>query len=369
METHPRKEKHEGAWSKIGGWATVAFGAVKFLPGLLKLGKAGGTLISMLITIGAYALVFPWSFSIGLVAMIFIHEMGHIWAARHKKLPVSAPAFIPFLGALITLKKLPQDAETEAYVALGGPLVGSAGAFVCYLLGVWTGWEVLSAIAAIGFIINLFNLLPIHPLDGGRIVTAISRWFWAIGLVGGLALIIYTKSLLLIVIWLLFAFELWEAFFSRRRGKLKKVTMVAEADVSQFLDRGLPIPAGKDRRDLPFQQYCSMDDQEHWCDIYYPGIGIIHRMNGFSGFFEGVSLTKTDVKKGSNGDEMLKMSLEAQYMPGDDETMLRKDKAYYQVAPRVRLAYGTAYLGLATFLVYMLYKLGTLPLMDSSVVS
>ncbi|SFS85645.1 site-2 protease family protein [Marininema halotolerans] len=369
METHPKKEKREGVWGRLGGWAAVAFGGLKFLPGLLKLGKAGGTLISMLVTVGAYALIFPWSFSIGLVAMLFIHEMGHIWAARYKKLPVSAPAFIPFLGALITLKKQPQDAETEAFVALGGPLLGSLGAFVCYLLGGWTGWEVLSAIAALGFIINLFNLLPIHPLDGGRIVTAISRWFWVLGLIGGLVLIIYTKNLILIIIWLMFAFELWATFFSRRRQRVRKVTAGAEIEAASFHQHGYPIPADDHRRRLSMVQYCTLEDHEHWGDVYYPGLGVIHRMNGFLGSFESVWLTKTKVMKDSDGKEIVQMRLEADYTPSDMEASLRKDEAYYKVSPTIRFIYGTAYLGLAVFLIYMLYKLGNLPMLDSTLVS
>lgn len=165
------KEGRKSPWGWIGGLGALIVSGLKYIPALLKMGKFGGTFISMAVTVGAYALLYPWSFAIGLVLMIFIHEMGHIWAAKRKGLPVSAPAFIPFLGALIMLKRQPQDAVTEAYVAFGGPLIGTAGAFMTWLLAGWTGYEVLYPIAFIGFFLNLFNLLPMHPLDGGRIVT------------------------------------------------------------------------------------------------------------------------------------------------------------------------------------------------------
>src|SRR5699024_5328644 len=119
----------------------------KFLLPLLKLGKAGGTIWSMLLMMGTYAMFYPWSFAIGVVVMIFIHEMGHIAAAKRRGLPVSAPAFIPFVGALITMKKQPLNAEQEAYLAFGGPLIGTVGALAAFGLGVGLQSPVLLSIA------------------------------------------------------------------------------------------------------------------------------------------------------------------------------------------------------------------------------
>ncbi len=235
MGNNQREKKGFPGW--LGGAGTLIAGGI---PSILKLGKFGGTLISMAVSAWAYSLVlqFPWSFSIGLVVMIFIHEMGHIWAARRKGLPVSAPAFIPFLGALIMMKKQPQDAVTEAYIAFGGPLVGTVGASLTYLVAWWTGYEVLYPVALIGFFINLFNLLPIHPLDGGRIVTAISRWLWVVGLVLGLLLVWVLKSFLLLLIWFLFAFQLWSSYLSRRRHQPRRLETTVEVDPVAFDSRG-----------------------------------------------------------------------------------------------------------------------------------
>ncbi|OYD06576.1 site-2 protease family protein [Paludifilum halophilum] len=369
MEGSFDKQKKRGSWGWLGGLGALVISGLKYIPSLLKLGKAGGTLWSMLLMVGGYALIFPWSFSIGLVVMIFIHEMGHIWAAKRKGLPVSAPAFIPFLGALITMKRQPRDAVTEAYIAYGGPLVGSLGALACYGLAVVSEYEVLYAVALIGFILNLFNLLPIHPLDGGRIVTAISRWFWAVGLVAGLVLILYTFNPILILVWLLFAFQLWDSFVSRKESRERSFRVDADVDPERFRWAGIMLPSEGHFRKLPFLQYCSLEGKEHCCDIFYPGIGRIHRVTGYTGLFRNFQLSQTEVFTRQDGTPRVRMRLEAQYEPGTDEAMLRKDEAYYRVSAKTRLAFGAAYLGLAVFLIYMLVILGRFSLNGSMVVS
>src|SRR5438128_1855091 len=112
--------------------------------------------------------MFGWGYAAGFIALLLVHEMGHYLAARQKGLPVSAPTFIPFVGAWIELKDTPMDVETEAYVAAAGPLVGTAGAILVYLWARWTGSDLLLAVAYAGFFLNFFNLIPLSPLDGGR---------------------------------------------------------------------------------------------------------------------------------------------------------------------------------------------------------
>jgi Zn-dependent protease len=327
----------------------------------LKWGKAGGTLVSMLVSVGAYALIFPWTTAIGLVIMIFIHEMGHVLAARRKGLDVSAPAFIPFVGALITLKKQPRDAVTEAYIAYAGPLIGTLGAVACYALAVVTDYPALYPIAAIGFLINLFNLLPIHPLDGGRIVTAISRWLWAIGLVVGLILIIYTFSPLLILVWLMFAWQLWESYAARRRGNRRQGVIKVDVERRAFEEAGLLVPGEEHRRDLPYSLVCDVATREHRIEITYPGLGVIHTATGFGGAFERIRLVRTQ-PAGVNG-EIVRLHLLVDYVPSPEEDpTLLKSQEYYSVPPRVRLGYGIAYFGLAAFLIFMLALLGQAPM-------
>src|SRR5438874_6342575 len=109
----------------------------KLLLGLLAAGKLGKVALTggtMLLSVIAYAFVFGWWYAVGFVALIFVHEMGHYIAARQRGLAVGAPTFIPFVGAWIEMKQMPHDAETEAYVGMGGPLLGSVGALACYFI-------------------------------------------------------------------------------------------------------------------------------------------------------------------------------------------------------------------------------------------
>ena len=139
------------------------------LLGAGKLGKVLLTSSTMLLSVFTYSFIFGWRYAAGFVALIFIHEMGHFIAARQRGLDVGAPTFIPFVGAWIEMKSLPHDAETEAYVGLGGPVAGTLGAFACYALAYTQHSPLLLALAYAGFMLNLFNMLPISPLDGGRI--------------------------------------------------------------------------------------------------------------------------------------------------------------------------------------------------------
>ncbi|HRI08909.1 MAG TPA: site-2 protease family protein [Nannocystaceae bacterium] len=155
--------------------------ALMLLLGAGKLGKVLLTSGTMLLSVITYSFVFGWGYAVGFVVLIFIHEMGHYIAARQRGLEVGAPTFIPFVGAWIEMKSLPHDAETEAYVGLGGPLAGTLGAFACYFLARAQGSDLLLALAYAGFMLNLFNMLPISPLDGGRIVAVISPKIWYTG--------------------------------------------------------------------------------------------------------------------------------------------------------------------------------------------
>jgi len=179
--------------------------------GFFKLSKVlltGGT---MLISVFAYALIFGWWYAVGFVLLIFVHEMGHYIAAKQKGLDVGAPTFIPFVGAWIELKDLPHDVETEAYIGLAGPLVGTLGALVCYYLGRQYDSNLLLAISYAGFFINLFNLIPISPFDGGRITAVLSPRVWLVGVPVLIALFIYRPSPMLIIIVILAAPQVWAA--------------------------------------------------------------------------------------------------------------------------------------------------------------
>jgi Zn-dependent protease len=148
---------------------------LKFLPILLK---SGG---SMLLMVWVYAQMWGWKWGVGFVALLLLHECGHLVAARMFGLKVGAPVFIPFMGAFIALKEAPPNAWVEASVGIGGPLLGSAAALVCHAAGVALDAPLLISLAWTGYFLNLFNLTPVGMLDGGRIVTALSPWLWLPG--------------------------------------------------------------------------------------------------------------------------------------------------------------------------------------------
>ena len=158
------------------GWKWVLIGLKFGLPLL----KVGGT---MLISLALYSMAFGWKFAAGFILLLFIHEMGHLIAARMVGLKVGLPMFIPFMGAVIALREAPRNAWIESIIGIGGPLLGSIGAVAmasCYFL---TNNSLFLALGYFGCFLNLFNLIPIVPLDGGRIVSAISPWLWVVGLI------------------------------------------------------------------------------------------------------------------------------------------------------------------------------------------
>ncbi|MBI4324948.1 MAG: site-2 protease family protein [Chloroflexi bacterium] len=150
---------------------------LKFFPVILKTGG------SMFVTIWLYAIAWGWWFALGFVLLIFVHECGHLLAAKRIGLRVGAPVFIPFMGAFIALKEAPKNAWIEAQVGIGGPLLGTLGAVVCFGIYLVTGNPIFRGLTYTGFLLNLFNLAPVGFLDGGRIVTALSPWLWIVGIV------------------------------------------------------------------------------------------------------------------------------------------------------------------------------------------
>ncbi|MFA6433002.1 MAG: site-2 protease family protein [Candidatus Paceibacterota bacterium] len=171
---------------------------------VLKFGKPLITLISMLVSAVLYGIwLGPW-FGVGLVLMIFVHEMGHVIALRLKGMETPGPVFIPFLGAAIFVPAF-KDRDTEAFVGYGGPLLGSIGALACFAAWYWTGQksEILLLVSYVGIFINIFNLIPISPLDGGRITQAVGTWFKYIGLAILLAYTVFARQPSLLIIWVL----------------------------------------------------------------------------------------------------------------------------------------------------------------------
>ena len=178
-----------------------------------KMGKLLTTSVTMLISIVAYSWIYGWRYAVGFVGLILVHEMGHYVAARQRGLAVGAPTFIPFVGAWVALKDMPHDVETEAYIGFAGPLAGTAGAMICYYFARNNDSNLLLALAYSGCMLNLINLIPVSPLDGGRITAIISPKVWLAGVPLLAALFFYHPSPMLILVAVLAYPQIKEAIW------------------------------------------------------------------------------------------------------------------------------------------------------------
>ena len=219
----PEPAQKPPVWRRFGGWIVAGavlvfkFGAkLKGLLLLLPKLKLLTTSASMLVSVGAYALIWGWKFAVGFVVLMFIHELGHVIQLRREGIPTGPVTFIPFLGAFVAMKKMPKDAAAEARVGLAGPVLGSIGALIPWAIYGQTGDDFWLALTFVGFFLNLFNLLPVLPLDGGRAMAALSPTMWLVGFGGLIALMIFAPNPILLLIVLLGGFETWRRWKARK---------------------------------------------------------------------------------------------------------------------------------------------------------
>jgi Zn-dependent protease len=209
-------------WRRFAGGllAAAIFAAAKLKAILLLLPKIKvlTTSGSMLVSVAAYSLIWGWKFAIGFVVLLFVHEMGHVIALRREGVQASAPLFIPFLGALVWAKSLGGNALAEARVGLAGPILGTIGAAACLPVAWLTGADMWTALAFTGFFLNLFNLLPVTPLDGGRAMAALAPWMWFVGLGAVVALAFAFPNPIILIIAVVGAFDVYGRWTRRRRG-------------------------------------------------------------------------------------------------------------------------------------------------------
>jgi Zn-dependent protease len=181
--------------------------------------KYFGLVISMIVSVGAYTWVWGLPFAIGFVMLLFIHEMGHVTLARREGLKVSAPMFIPFLGAAMMMRGQPQSALVEARVGIAGPIFGAIGCLLPLLGFEVFGGNIWLGLVYTGCLINLFNLVPMLPLDGGRIMSAVSPWAWIPGLIILIALIPVLHNPILIIFCIIGSLEAYQRWSADRRGE------------------------------------------------------------------------------------------------------------------------------------------------------
>ncbi len=269
------------AWAKamgpVGGVVVLLLTKGKLL--LLGLSKLP-TLGSMLLSFGGYAYEFGWPFGLGLVLSIYIHEIGHVHAAHRYGMKVSAPMFIPFVGAFVSLKQQPVAPRENAVISVAGPIWGAAGAALTFLAWWITGQPALLAIAETAAVMNLFNLLPVPPLDGAGIFRALHRPYRILAAVAILALWALTRKHMLL---LLAAGAVWQCFRRERAAEGCPRSLLEYAAVATALAAMLwcvPAPSSVNKlegelnvaRRIPL----AADDAELRAAKRHPGITEAH---------------------------------------------------------------------------------------------
>ena len=189
------------------------------------------TSASMLVSVAAYALIWGWSFAGGFVALLFIHELGHYIQLRREGVKPSGMVFIPFVGAVVGARSLGGSALAEARVGLAGPILGSLATAALLPVAAATDDDFWRALAFTGFFLNLFNLAPVVPLDGGRAMAAMAPWMWFAGFGAMVLLAFLWPNPILILIVLLAAFETY------RRWKHRKEPLDGNADYYKVAPR------------------------------------------------------------------------------------------------------------------------------------
>ena len=233
IEDVPVPGQQKGQWLKLlkrwwGAIAGIGFlifsyaAKLKVLLLLLTKVKFATTALTMVVSIGAYALLFPLWFAVGLVLLLLIHETGHVLQLRREGIKATAPMFIPFMGAVVGMKEMPKDAAAEARVGLAGPIIGTLGAMGAWGLYIFTDNLLFLGLAYVGFFINLFNLLPMLPLDGGRAAGALSPVFWIFGLLAALAYLVLNPNPIILFILIIGGIELWKRWKSRNSEEGKE---------------------------------------------------------------------------------------------------------------------------------------------------
>jgi Zn-dependent protease len=214
---HPQnrlRELGKKLWAPLAGLGYLLFKLKTVALAIFKF-KVFATSGTMLVSLAAYAWIWGWRFAAGFVLLIFVHEMGHVLELRRQGVPASAPLFIPFLGAVVGMKQMPHNVWREAQVALAGPILGSLGALAVWIAGEALDSDLLVALAFTGFFLNLFNLLPVSPLDGGRATAALHPALWGVGLAILLGLTLLRPNPILILVLVVGALEVWRRWRDR----------------------------------------------------------------------------------------------------------------------------------------------------------
>lgn len=202
----------------IGAVLLIMLSKLKYVIVILKIAKLH-TLISLFVSIGAYALIYGWKFGVGIVYLLFIHEMGHMVAARKKGIPTTAAVFIPFLGAAVGMKEKPKSIKDDVYISYMGPFAGLLSILPFFVLYFMTHELFWMALFQVGAMLNLFNLIPMMPLDGGHIAKMLSKKFTILGLIVLAIVAIFSPNPILILLVIFGILQVFAMFGEDRKEK------------------------------------------------------------------------------------------------------------------------------------------------------
>lgn len=301
----------------------------------LKFGKIGATIITMLMSIWAYALLYPWKFAFLLVLLIFIHELGHVLTAKYRGLQVTAPTFIPFLGAFVMTKSKELSLKEKGFISLGGPILGAISSIICFIIGIHFGISWFSAASFLFLLINLVNSFPLYPLDGYWILkVATYQNRRAQGILFGLFILlgfgvgIYFKSLTICIIYLLLLIETW---LTRNNENEKNVfTRKLNVEKSLFLINEVKFPRKRKEIELQFEPDRNGEQETGMLKVFFPKVGMIGRIQ--SEF--------TNIKKLSVIETMQYGKHVVFTVKGEEDI---NNSSQEKIQTKVKLSYGIAY--------------------------
>jgi Zn-dependent protease len=215
--------KRVGSGLAVAGAAIAKFlaqikGLLLLAPKVKLLSFAGSAIVSVV----AYSLFWGWAFAVGFVVLLFVHEMGHVLQLRREGIKATMPVFIPLVGAMIKANLWEGNAVTEARVGLAGPVLGTLGAAACIPLYYETGNQLFRALAYVGFFLNLLNLLPVLPLDGGRAMAAMAPWMWFVGFAALIPVAILLHGWIVFFLIFFGGREIWSRWRQRRTRSLEQ---------------------------------------------------------------------------------------------------------------------------------------------------
>jgi len=205
-ELNPYPTMRERLKKLLAPLAAVAAFLAKFGAVLLKL-KSVVFLGSAAVSVLAYAQLWGWKYALGFVLLILVHELGHVFALRLRGIRHSALVFLPLLGAFTAWRPTERSEYQEAETALAGPVVGTAGSLLVGYLGHTHGSALLEALGFTGLVINLFNLVPVPMLDGGRLIYLLYPWVWILAVMGGIGWELYRPGVIVVILVLLAAYQ------------------------------------------------------------------------------------------------------------------------------------------------------------------